>query len=141
MSKTFMYEFPLTEKLAKYDDQALIALVEKVTGVRPIAIVKHFKHRRLRVFFDRELGYSELKRLEETLTNPPKLYVAVVRRETEEEIRRRVAEKVGVEPLRVIVSGDDITGLVFDRPVDISKLTDDDFKVRKRVFIKTSVED
>ena len=141
MPRGVRYEYPLTEKLARYNDQALIALIQSTVGVKPIAITKHFRYRKLLIFFERELHEEERKKLEEILSNPPKLYIAFIRSESEEEIKKRIAEKIGVEPSRVIISGERIVGFVFDKPVDTSRLTEDDLRVKKRVVIKPSVED
>lgn len=140
MHRPVHFEYPLTEKLAKYDDQALIALIHHAIGVRPIAIVKHFKHNRLHVFFDRELTRKEREKLMEVLANPPTLYIAEVRSETEDEIKKRIAKKTGVEPTRIVVAGENIVQLIFNKPIDTSKLTEEDLKVRKRIIVKPSTE-
>ena len=140
MSRIYTYEFPLSEKLARYNDQALIALVDRAIGIKPLAIVKHFKHKKLVVCFDREIGYRERKKLEEVLSNPPTFYILVLRNETEEDIKKRIAKKTGVEPVRVVISGNRIVEIVFDRPVDVSKIEEKDLRVRRYVELKPSDE-
>jgi len=140
VTRPVRYEFPMNSRLARYRESALLAIIEREIGVRPIAITKHFKNNTIYIFFERELSENEVRKLREILSNPPKLFVAQVVPETEDEIKKRIAEKLGVEPQRVLTVGDMIVELVLDRPVDTSRLTEEDLKVRRRIVIRSADE-
>ena len=139
MPVLYKFEFDLTPTLERYHERALMNIIKNKVGIQPIAVTKHFKQRKIYIILEREPTEEEKKKLVEILSNPPKLYVAVVRRETPEEIRARIAAKLGVEPLGVVVGSNEVREIKIDKPVDLSKLTDDDLKVKYKIDIKPAL--
>jgi len=141
MSRPVYYEFPLTDILRRYNAFALTAAIEKYVGVRPIGITKHFRNGKIIVFFSRELSDEEKKKLVEVLNNPPTLFIVSVEQESEEEVKKRIGQKLGVEPARVVLDRGRVVQMVFDRPVDLSKLSARDLRVKRKIVLRPSIEE